>query len=504
MKKISFILQTLLASTVAAVMVIGWNHFSPEEAAQSPIQMAISNNHFQQNDSVVPENKADHHAVLAGNFPSTMNQLVDLSPAAETTIHGVVHVTNKSLIEQKAYAYNPFQHFFYGQPYQELKQYKEAISSGSGVIISDDGYIVTNNHVVKNAQEITIAMNDQTVHKARVVGTDPSTDIALLKIDGEGFSFLPFGKPDDVKIGQWVLAVGNPFNLKSTVTAGIVSAIGRDIDILKSDPNTGLPPIESFIQTDAAVNPGNSGGALVNARGELIGINTAIKSNTGSYTGYSFAVPISIVKKVVADLLEFGTVQRAFLGAQLSEINPSINNQDKTGMYVNHIVPNGAAAQGGVKTGDIILKIQDQPIKNLAGFQEIMSGYRPGDEVHIQVDRDGELMYLKLKLKNQYGNDEISTRSNKNCAEIMGAQIKEPSAKVLNQLEINGGAQISKIRKGKLHSAGIKEGFIITSLNHKPVTSLTDFTDLIKDVKGGVLIEGIYPSGAKGYYAFGL
>ncbi len=324
------------------------------------------------------------------------NNLVDFTKAAEKSLHAVVHIKTK--INQQYYS-NPLYDFFFGtQP----KQYNQVmpLASGSGVIVSQDGYIVTNYHVIKNAEIIDVTLNDKRKYQAKVVGFDEMTDVALLKIDADKLPFLPYGNSDNLKIGQWVLAIGNPFNLTSTVTAGIVSAKARDINIMSKYG------IEAFIQTDAAVNPGNSGGALVNTNGELVGINTAIASNTGSYTGYSFAIPVNIVKKVVADLIKYGKVQRAFLGASIIDLNADIAKYlgvSKTeGVYIYDISPNGAAERAGLKKGDIIEEINGVKVNSLPQLQEQLAIYSPKDEINIIVLRNSKKIAFTLKLSESF------------------------------------------------------------------------------------------------------
>jgi serine protease Do len=329
------------------------------------------------------------------------SSLPDFTEAAEKTVHAVVHIKTKFTEE---YMSNPIYDFFFGvQP----RRYEQTVplSAGSGVIVSPNGYIVTNYHVIRNADIIEVTLNDKRKFKAKVVGVDKMTDLALLKIDADNLPFLEYGDSDKLKVGELVLAVGNPFNLTSTVTAGIVSAKARSLSLLSRYG------IEAYIQTDAAVNPGNSGGALVNTKGELVGINAAIASNTGSYTGYSFAIPVNIVKKVVADLIKYGKIQRAFIGASIVDLNADIAKYlgvNKTeGVYIYEVNPRGAAAEAGIKAGDIITKINNTSIKSLPELQEQLAKYRPGDIVDITVLRDGKSHKYEVKLKNVYGTDSI-------------------------------------------------------------------------------------------------
>ncbi|WP_297100297.1 trypsin-like peptidase domain-containing protein, partial [uncultured Draconibacterium sp.] len=337
------------------------------------------------------------------NYPAdSEQQLPDLTFAAEKSIHAVVHIATKSVRTGQWSSGNPFLDEFFGLQRQQ-PQVQQGF--GSGVIMSDDGFIITNNHVIEDAQEIKVILNDKREFDARLVGTDPSTDIALLKIEANDLPYLTYGNSDNLKLGEWVLAVGNPFNLTSTVTAGIISSQGRNLGI-----NQDQYRIESFIQTDAAVNPGNSGGALVNQQGNLVGINTAIASRTGSYTGYSFAVPVSIVKKVVKDLKEFGEVQRALLGVNIGDVNAEIAeelNLDKVeGVYIGGVVANGAANEAGIKEEDVIISVDGDKVKTAAELQEKVSQYRPGDNVDIVVIRDNEKKQFTVTLRNKHGDTE--------------------------------------------------------------------------------------------------
>ena len=320
--------------------------------------------------------------------------------------------------------------------------------------------------------------------------------------------FITFGNSDDVKIGEWVLAVGNPFNLNSTVTAGIVSAKARDIDLLKYDENNEVFPLESFIQTDAAVNPGNSGGALVNTRGELIGINTAIASKTGSYSGYSFAVPADIVKKVADDLLEFGMVQRAFIGVALTNINQEIADElelsNTDGVLVTGLIDGGAASDAGIKEGDVITKIGALSINSVPALQEQVGKFRPGDKISLTVKRDRSEKLINLILRNKEGQTKMIDKEEKNRYSALGATFKKITSEDINLFKIKNGVKVASIGPGKLRSAGIKEGIIILKVDQKPVSSPEELVRLLNTKKGGILIEGITANGGKAYYGFGL
>ena len=351
-------------------------------------------------------------------------------------------------------------------------------------------------------------MNDKRKFTATLIGADPATDLALIKVESEDLPTIKLGNSDDVKIGQWVLAVGNPFNLTSTVTAGIVSAKARSINILQYDPDNKIFPIESFIQTDAAVNPGNSGGALVNATGELVGINTAIASRTGSYAGYSFAVPVNIMKKVTKDLMEFGTVQRAFIGVNIRDLNQDLANElelkEVQGVYVTRVIAGGAAEEAGVKEGDVITMIGSVSVNNVPELQEQIGKFRPGDKISVTLLRTNKEKVVSLTLKNKDGNTDIVEKSESELMSALGASFKQASSKELESLDLDHGVKITKLGAGKLRTAGIREGFIITKIDSREIETPEEIVELLKDKKGGVLIEGIYPNGMKGYYGFGI
>ena len=420
--------------------------------------------------------------------------------ASEKSTKAVVHIKSK----QKGYARsrytpgtNPFLDFFGRQP-----QFRNSIpnndelvetSSGSGVIISDDGYIVTNNHVIDGADELEITLHDNRTFIAEIVGVDPTTDLALVKIPEKDLEYLEFSNSDQVKVGEWVLAVGNPFKLNSTVTSGIVSAKARNINILKNQN-----AIESFIQTDAAVNPGNSGGALVNTAGELIGVNTAIASNTGSYTGYSFAVPSNIVSKVVGDLLDYGLVQRAYIGVSIRDVDANLKTEAglevTEGVYVANLVDNGAAKQAGVEVGDVIVEIDQAPIKNTAQLMEKVGSKRPGDKINLIVDRQGERNILEIVLKNKNGESKVINKEDLELESFLGATLEE----------VEGGIKVSDLQSGILSKhTNIREGFVIQSVDHQPVKSVKEFEKYIKNKEDGVLIAGKYP-GSRSTYYYGL
>ncbi len=432
------------------------------------------------------------------SYVDSGQQAVDFTYAAEQSVHGVVHVRTKSKVETTFH--NPILEFFYGDG--TITKEQPVVGYGSGVIISQDGYIVTNHHVIKGADEIVVKLNDNREFDAKLIGDDPSTDLALLKIDAKGLPFIPFGNSDALKLGEWVLAVGNPYNLTSTVTAGIVSAKARNLNII--DDNYRL---ESFIQTDAALNPGNSGGALVNTRGELVGINTAIISPTGGYAGNSFAIPVNIVKKVVDDLKEFGAVQRAFIGITPTDMNAEIAKQNNisitTGVFVSEVRETGAAKEAGIKKGDVIVAINNNSVSNTSELQEQLSKYRPGDKVDVTILRDNKEKKFSVVLRNLQGDTKI-VKVTEATTVIMGAKFAEITDEDRAKLGIRYGVKIVELAPGKFSKAGIEEGFIITRMNTKPVTSIAELKKILDNTRGGVYIEGVYPNGVIAYYAFGI
>lgn len=378
----------------------------------------------------------------------------------------------------------------------------ESVSSfGSGVIISPDGYIVTNQHVVRNAQQIEVVLNNQRrTYSATVVGEDPSTDLAVLKIDGQKLPYLNWGNSDAVQIGEWVLAVGNPFNLTSTVTAGIVGAKGRNINIVQNQF-----PIESFIQTDAAINPGNSGGALVSLQGELVGVNTAILSETGSYAGYGFAIPANIAAKVVADLIDYGIVQRAFLEAEVVDIDQRLAEQigavGVEGVYVRHIYPNGAAERAGLQEGDVIVEMDGRPVHMHSTFDELLAYHRPGDEVTLLVKRNDEVKRVEVELTNSQGTTDL-IKNMKVSSKLLGAAFSPLTKVERNKLGLQQGIRISDIRSGLVQRMGLQEGFIITAFNNTIYRSAEELVDAFERARGRVVIEGIDSRGRRGAYSF--
>ena len=446
----------------------------------------------------VPAQLASYTSIADGQL------LPDFTVSANMTVHAVVHI--KTEYARRNGMYDNFFNFrdFFGDRMPNQEQ-EPLMATGSGVIIAQDGYIVTNNHVVQDATNIEITLNDKRTYTATVVGTDPSTDLALVKINETNLPYIAYGNSDDVKIGEWVLAVGNPFNLTSTVTAGIVSAKARNINILGTPDGSA---IESFIQTDAAVNRGNSGGALVNTRGELIGINAAIASGNGFYAGYSFAIPVNIVKKVVGDMMEFGEVQRAFIGVSIQEVDSKLAQQEGLkelrGVYVAEVLENGSAQEAGIRKGDIVISVDGINVNSRSELLELIGQHRPGDKVSIGVTRDGKESAYTVKLRNKEGNTKVVKTEAQNVDELLGASFSPAPSELMKKLAINHGIQITALKDGILLEAGIKQGFIITEVDKKPVRSTADLKQAIIDKSGGVLIGGIYPNRTRAYYGFGL
>ncbi|MFN5910957.1 MAG: Do family serine endopeptidase [Bacteroidota bacterium] len=434
--------------------------------------------------------------------------LPDFTGASENTINSVVHVTTK--VVKTSFHRDPFQEFFYGPGAggREFKQYGSG--AGSGVIISSEGYIVTNNHVIEDASEIEVILNDNSKYAAKLIGADPSTDIAVLKIEGENFQPIRLGDSDGLRIGEWVLAVGNPFNLTSTVTAGIVSAKARNINLLSDRTGGSTVPIESFIQTDAAVNPGNSGGALVNTRGELVGINTAIASQTGSYAGYSFAVPVNLVQKVMRDLIDYGVVQRGYLGVQIADVNQELKEKeglpDLKGVFLAKVIEDGSAEKAGLKDGDVILKIGSKEVNSVAELQEEIGRRRPGDKVNVTVrKKNGDEEIKEIVLRNKDGETKLVSKEEIARNFALGATFRELTDKEKKEMNIQKGVKISSLNAGKLKSLGLKEGMVITKINNESVESVEQLTSKLNNKNTtGVLLEVLTESGKRDYVGFGL
>lgn len=455
------------------------------------------------------EREVERTPALGAHFAAyEAGQYPDLTYAAENAVKAVVNIEAIQQVEvprRGQFGYDPFLEFF-GFPQERSRgngepQYREQRAGGSGVIISSDGYVVTNNHVVDGATKLRVKLNDGRAFDATLVGKDSATDVALLKIDATELPTLAFGSSDALRLGEWVLAIGSPFDLQSTITAGIVSAKARNLRAIPNDFS-----IESFIQTDAAVNPGNSGGALVNTHGELVGINTLIKSQTGSYIGYSFAIPEAIVRKVVVDLKEYGFVQRAMLGIMFRPVDQDfIDNEGKElgiseigGVYVAGVTEGGAASEAGIRKGDVVLDIDGVALTSSATLQEQIARHRPNDKVLLSVKRDGKVKQFEVTLRNKADKPELLSREDVDVVETLGGKFQDAGEKLCRQLEIRGGVQVVGVKAdGILARARVKQGFVITHINDKAVRSLSDMRRLSDKVRS---IDGIYPDGRAASY----
>ena len=491
MKRIFSVLGIVLLSAVtgAASVMLANNYFSGDYATAAESTERPS--------TTFRENSATD-ALFASKVVPT--EFPDLTYAAENAVKAVVNIESTMEVASRQYIDPFFEFFGYPQGYGQGSK-REAKAGGSGVIISEDGYIVTNNHVIDNATKLRVKLHDGRVFDGKVIGSDPATDVALIKIEASGLPTLPFGSSDELRLGEWVLAIGYPMELQSTITAGIVSAKARRLGAI--DNRYG---IESFIQTDAAVNPGNSGGALVNTRGELVGINTIIKTSTGSYVGYSFAVPETIVRKVVMDLKESGVVQRAVLGVSFREVDQLfLDEMGQTtgidrlgGMYVASVAEGGAASEAGIRKGDVILKIDNQEVNDTAIFLEEIAKRRPGDKVAITVRRGEKELTLTATLQNKAGETSLLGRETVDVSEVLGGKFQTASAKLCNELDIRGGVQVTKIAGGGLlERARVKEGFIITHINDRAIGSVEELDRLTEKIRS---IDGIYPNGRASSY----
>jgi len=487
--------KTLMAAVLGGVITLGSYKMVEEDKPQ-----------------VVFEKASDDIAKTVGYEEGIKELNLDFSTTAEAVTPAVVHI--RAEVQRQAQGAQQevpdwFREFF-GDPRggdrfeRRGPQQRPQMASGSGVIIGKEGHIVTNNHVIANATRITVALNDKRTYEASVIGTDPTTDLALIKIEESDLPTVALANSDKVRIGQWVMAVGNPFNLESTVTAGIVSAKGRNINILRDSL-----AIESFIQTDAAVNPGNSGGALVDLNGQLVGINTAIASPTGSYSGYSFAVPSNIVSKVVEDLINYGEVQRGLLGVMIRDLNGDLAEEqgiDLTeGVYIADVNLGSGAEESGLKAGDVIIAIDGKEIKSAPELQESIGRKRPGDVVKVTVNRDNKVKTFDVTLKSKKGTTEVVKTKRSAVARELGADFGNLSDEELDEYGLDHGIQVQKLFPGKLRSqTNMREGFIITKVNKSKVSSVNEFFELVEKEDDGILIEGYYPgSRSKQYYGFG-
>lgn len=432
----------------------------------------------------------------------------DFTAAATSSTPSVVHIKtkiNERKISSNSRQKNPFSDLFgeddpFFQFFGGPRIQPEQQASGSGVLISEDGYLVTNNHVVEGANEITVTLTNRKTYKATVIGTDPNSDLAVLKIDADKLPYMVFGNSDEVKLGQWVLAVGYPLNLDVTVTAGIISAKARSININKGDR-----PIESFIQTDAAVNPGNSGGALINTNGELVGINSAIASPTGSYAGYSYAIPVNIVKKIVNDLMKFGAVQRAYIGVSYAPDNlpeeqkQKLGIKDGEGVYITDVATGGAAKDAGIKEGDFITKVNGVTVASGPELQGQVANYKPGDKITVTYVRNNKENTVTLSLKNKSGS--YDAVKNETSFDQLGAELAEVDKNTAQKNNITGGVLVKKLGNGLLKNTRLQEGFVITSVDGQDVNSISDLTKILNNARGTVTLEGIYP-GYEGSYRY--
>ena len=427
----------------------------------------------------------------------SLSDYPDFTYAAESAVDAVVYVkvVAKDVVTRIP---NSIFDFFFG--YGGTPQEREKVGSGSGVIIRPDGYIVTNNHVVEGTTEIQVTLNNNKTYDAKLIGTDPATDVAIIKIEADGLPVIPFGDSDKLRLGEWVLAIGSPYDLRSTITAGIVSAKGRTM------PNyDGEFKIESFIQTDAAVNPGNSGGALVDKKGNLVGVNTAIISQTGSYTGYSFAIPSNMVRKVAEDLIDFGSVKRAVLGVTMTPVTDKIVEELKLssfdGVYITEVLKGSAADQAGIKSGDVLVAIDSVKVRNAAAVQEAVNSYRPGDKVEMTVIRDGKEKTVNVEFKSTMVDN--GSVDEDGAVAFYGARIKEADQEKLSRLGLDRGVEIVSVGPGKIMDAGVSEGFVILYVNDQPVSTPKDVMNIVKKTKRAVFIEGVTSYGKPSYFGFG-
>ncbi len=495
------LLIVLVAIISSLVTLVGYNTINKSDRFLSGVS---ENDSSQEIRAYANSFDQDRNVVLANL--TTSEGYPDFTEAAARSVDGVVHVKTKSITQQQYI--NPFD-FFFGFGDRSPAQPREQVGFGSGVIISKDGYIITNNHVVDRATEVSVSLNDNREYTAKVVGTDSQSDLALLKIEGDDFPYLTFGNSDALQVGEWVLAVGNPFNLTSTVTAGIVSAKNR------GNVMGGGLGIQSFIQIDAAVNPGNSGGALVNTRGELVGINTAIYSQTGNFTGYAFAIPISIAGKIAADLKEYGAVQRAYLGIQVANIE-GIRREDPeranelsrlNGVLVEDFSDRSSAKAAGIQTGDLITAINNIPIRTFAELQNQLNRYRPGDRVAVSIERDGSERTFNVELKNEEGSTDVLRSTD--VVNTLGVTFNTITDQRKKQLGISSGIEVASVDSdGLFRKEGINKGFIIMRVNNSPVNSEDDFTKIVAATRNRqdkvLLVAGFYPNGRTQYIAIDL
>lgn len=462
--------------------------------ANQPKNANVSENTTEQQGPATQVEQVQQPQVQRAAFLPTAST-PDFVDAAERSVDAVVHIMTK--VVRQSTTYNDFFGALLGQLYGYPGQTRNntMVAYGSGVVLTPDGYIVTNNHVVDGADEVEVTFNNKVKKTATIIGTDPTTDLALIKVDASDLQYLTFGDSDNVRIGEWVLAVGNPFNLTSTVTAGIVSAKARNLSILGEGTS-----VESFIQTDAAVNPGNSGGALVNTKGELVGINAAIASHTGSYEGYSFAIPSNIVRKVVDDLLLYGATQRGYLGIYPTELTQELAQkeglEDIDGVYVAEITEGGAAKLAGMQKGDVVTAINGKKVNTVTQLMETIRQYRPGDKVDVEVNRKGAHHHYNLTLLNEAGNVDVVKKGEAFFNSDLGLMLQPISRDDMSRLNIKSGLKIVEIRQGRFMGSGITEGFVITKVNGNAVNTKTDLENALKNNRSRrTNMEGVYPNG---------
>lgn len=499
-KSILLTIAIAAASSIATCAIVG-----------SPLGVSDATPH---NDTFIRE--ADGFRRTASTPPVN----TDFTRAAESTVEGVVSIKSYANASSRrgsrgnvpqGYFNDPFFEFFFGgtprrQQQEPQEPQEQPLGLGSGVIISPDGYIATNNHVIDGADRLEVTLNDNRTFDATVIGADAATDLALIKIEADSLSVIPFGDSDALRVGEWVLAVGNPFGFTSTVTTGIVSAKARSISSAAGGRSMG---IESYIQTDAAVNPGNSGGALVNIDGQLVGINTAIYSQTGNYAGYSFAIPVSIVSKIMSDMKQYGAVQRAVLGIAFRELTPQLIKEKNIsgvndGIYVAEVTERSSASEAGITAGDIIIAVDGNPTHTAAQLQETLARRRPGDRIPVRLLRDGKTINLEVTLRNSQGNTAVTKPGS---VESLGATFGKPSAETLAKLQLRSGLEVTSVSAdGLFHAAGIRKGFVITSINKQRVTTIDEVRALYRSVMEAdgydrvLFIAGFYPDGQKKYY----
>ena len=495
--KKQFFIGTMVAAWIGGVVAVGWHRFLGYKEPKTVV--------YETKDPQTPTYLTKFLNDSSFKVPQGLNFIYASKVATPAVVH--IQTTYKvRTVENHSY-HTPLDQLFkdfFGDRFfdfePEQREYSIPKQSvGSGVIIAEDGYIVTNNHVIDKADQIEVILNDNRKYEAKLVGSDPSTDLALLKINVKGLSYLQFGSSDALQIGEWVLAVGNPFNLTSTVTAGIVSAKARNLDIIEKSSM----PVTSFIQTDAVVNRGNSGGALVNLKGELVGINTAIATPTGAFAGYSFAIPSSIVKKVADDLMKYGTIQRAVLGIGIRDVNSELAKEKKltnySGVYVGEVYEKSAAAAAGLKEGDVITAIDGNGVKNTSELIEQVARHKPGDKVHVTFYRKGKKRTTTTILKDVASQSKIARKGS--TISVDGATFENIDKATQKEINSKGGVRVKEVGRGRWQQVGIKKGFIIKLIDKEVINDVDDLVRVLNSKKGVVLIEGVYPSGKEAYYA---